>query len=167
MGWQDVNALAGDLVPLQEWRHELARRVRELTHCETAVVATCPPGDWATTLSVFAYPLNYGPLWERLAQEFPARLDQAGQGWRWAVRRFGSVYAPDRMTQDRSLARDIRAAFLEPTNLKGATCGFAPEGHGDLVAVVVLGGDRSSETLLSEHGKAVSRLCGVMGETLS
>jgi DNA-binding CsgD family transcriptional regulator len=158
VGWQAAWACAARIGhDSEEWRHDLARAIREAARTEYAAVATCRQSDFLM-LDFSTYPAEYAPVHDLGNRIFPRRLQEIGEGWQFAVRRNGPVYAPALDTRDRAIVRDIDRVMLGPASLRGLLGGFMAAGA-DLVGAVSVGSAREHRPLLAAVREPLARTC--------
>ncbi len=147
------------------WRAEVARGVREATGAAFASVLTCAPGRWSA-LQQDTYPGDYAPCIVRVEQEYIARIDRSGEGWRSAVSRFGTVYAPLDTARKRELADEMREQIWRPAGIDGYVVGFLLDDVRRLLGMIIIGSEHPSRVLLRDHGAELAGLCGRAAGTL-
>jgi DNA-binding CsgD family transcriptional regulator len=158
VNWQSVWTRASRIgSDSEEWRHDLARAIREAGRTEYASVATCRHSDFLM-LDFSTYPAEYAPVNDLGNRLFPRRLEAIGEGWQSAVRRNGTIYAPAIDTRDAELASDIKQLMLGPAGLQGLLGGFLFLG-GDLLGAVSVGSTTEHRVILARAREPLARTC--------
>jgi DNA-binding NarL/FixJ family response regulator len=164
--WNTAFSTAARLAPAEEWRRDLARAARDAAGAEFAAVLTCPPGDW-TRLRSATFPEPHGALIDRIDQEFRPRIDQAGEDWRFAIRRHGRVYTPIETARDRDLAEDLRDSVLRPADVNGYLVAFLVDRPGRMLGMVAIGARCGSAELKERAFDDLERAVRLAADTLS
>jgi DNA-binding CsgD family transcriptional regulator len=158
VSWQSVWSRASRIgQDPEQWRHDLARAIREAARTDYASVATCRQSDFLM-LDFSTYPADYAAVNDLGNRLFPRRLEAVGEGWQVAVRRNGTVYAPALDTRDKEIASDIQRLMLGPAGLRGLLGGFMIVG-GDLIGAVSVASSTEHRALLAGARESLARTC--------
>src|SRR5262245_38639449 len=109
--WSTACAAASSLAPPALWRRRLAGAIRDAAGAVCASVMTCPPDYWLR-LQHDTVPPRHDALIHRINAEFLPRIERTGESWRYAVDRFGLVYAPLEEAEARPLADELATSVL-------------------------------------------------------
>jgi DNA-binding CsgD family transcriptional regulator len=164
--WNATFSAASRLAPPEDWRQDLARAIREATGAEFASVLTCPPGDW-NELQAGTFPGPYGALIERINREFRPRIDEAGEDWRFAIRKHGRVYTPVETALNRPLAEDLRDSVLKPADVDGYMVAFLVDRAGAMLGLVAIGARCERGELVERAFREVDQTVRLAADTLS
>ncbi|MFO0755191.1 MAG: LuxR C-terminal-related transcriptional regulator [Byssovorax sp.] len=164
--WSAALDAATRLAPAEDWREGLARSLHEALSADLVHVITCPPGDWGQHFHANTYPHDYSIL-TRAAQSFLPRIEQSGEGFRYAITHHGLVYAPLDVARHRPLAEEMRAAVLAPASLTGWVVTSIIDEGGALLGALAVGTSRSSFDVMDEAQGRLIEVAGAASRTLS
>lgn len=165
--WSRAVALARRVAPDDAWRADLADSLRDATGAAFVTVHTCHPGDLARVRHDSS-PNTFDPFMRVLRERFLDRIEACGEGWRYALRRFGRVYAPLEAARDTELADEMRA-YLAEADVDGyvvATLAADRRDPRSMCGIVVLGGPEPAATLLDRTGGELRAVARAASRTL-
>jgi DNA-binding CsgD family transcriptional regulator len=164
-GWSAAFSAATTLSSPEDWRRDLAREVREAAGAEFVSIMTCPPADWGH-FQQSTHPYDYAPLLARIDREFKPRIEQVGEGWRFAVAKHGTVYTPLDVAVARPLADEMREVLMRPAGIDGYVVAYFLDRAGNLVAMAAVGARCGRGELLDRVFDPLERLSRLAGSTL-
>lgn len=134
--WEEASAAARSIAAPVGRR--LATTIREAADALVVSVMTCPPAYWQRIQSD-TVPDRYQAIIDRISAHFIPRVEAAGEDWRFALRRFGLVYAPLSSVEHRPLADELRRTLLAPEGIDGWLVGYFVSRAQLLLGFIVVG----------------------------
>lgn len=154
--WRECFELVKGRVEDDEWRHDLARALREAMGCAFVTVHTTM---WRPRQA--SYPEVWDGFMVGLRERFLTRIEAAGEGPRYAIARFGRVYAPLEVARHEEIRSEM-GGCLADAGVRGYGAAFLGDGMDGLV---VFGDERGSTGLLERVGPTLLGLAEVASAT--
>lgn len=141
--WRHCFDLMAKRVDDDDWRHDLARSLRDAIGCAFVTVhGDMVRGQQST------WPFDWNTFMTDLRERFLPRIEAVGEGADYAIARFGRVYAPLEVARDVEIRAEMQAVMTD-ADIRGYAVAFA--GHG-LDGLIAIGDERPSATLLDQVG---------------
>lgn len=166
--WRRTVELAQRVAPDDVWRADLADALRDASGAAFVTVHTCHPGDLARVRHDSS-PGTFDPFMRTLRHRYLDRIEACGEGWRYALQRFGRVYAPLEAARDAELAAEMRA-YLAEADVDGyavATLAADRRDPRSMCGIIVLGGAEPAATLLERTGDELRAVALAASRTLN
>jgi DNA-binding CsgD family transcriptional regulator len=164
--WGGAFEVARKIRPAEEWRRDLAARIRESASAFFAAVCTCPPG-MILEAQATAVPEGFGRMIEQILQAFLPRIERAGDGASAMAAQFGSgAYAPVEMGTNAGLAARFRREILNPAGVQGLVNAFLVSSEKDVLGWIAVGTREPSPEALARIGPALTDIAAVASATL-
>jgi DNA-binding CsgD family transcriptional regulator/acid stress-induced BolA-like protein IbaG/YrbA len=139
--WRHVFELMARRVDDDDWRHDLARSLRDAIGCAFVTVH----GDTRRGQQL-TWPFDWAPFMTGLRERFLPRIEAVGEGADYAIARFGRVYAPLEVARHAEIRAEMSRVMAD-ADIHGYAVAFVGEGLDGLIAV----GDDSPSPVLLDH----------------